>query len=318
MNQYRFDPDSLQYEKVEKDLRSRLMKVLTGISSLVLGVLIIVLYSVLFDTPRERELRQENEALHEDYLYLSRKYAQIDTVLRELKDIDKNIYRTIFGTEPLLDSFNYGPGMEDYLSLINTNNEKIITHTRKGLDNALGSARLNKSEYNFLLGNINGKEELLQSLPGIQPVKNPDLTLLASGYGNRLHPFYKIVKFHYGIDFTVSTGTEVFATGDGTVIETRRSGRGQGNTLIIDHGYGYQTLYAHLDRFEVRNGNQVKRGDLIARVGNSGLSVAPHLHYEVLLNGRQVNPINYFFLELSPDQYYRLIDISLKSGQSFD
>jgi murein DD-endopeptidase MepM/ murein hydrolase activator NlpD len=162
------------------------------------------------------------------------------------------------------------------------------------------------------------RAEMLPAIPAIQPIDNQDLTLVASGFGFRIHPIYKISKMHTGIDFSAPVGTPIYATGDGVVESVTRSGRGLGNRILIDHGFGYKTLYACMDEISVRQGRRVKRGEKIGTVGDSGLSVAPHLHYEVRLNGEQVNPINYFFLELSPRDYDRLILISKMSGQSFD
>jgi murein DD-endopeptidase MepM/ murein hydrolase activator NlpD len=162
------------------------------------------------------------------------------------------------------------------------------------------------------------KADILRALPAIQPIRNQDLTRTASGYGYRIHPIYKIKKMHPGIDFTAPTGTEVFATGDATVEVVEMSKRGNGNTIVLNHGSGYKSLYLHLDAFKVKVGQKVNRGDVIAWVGNTGLSVAPHLHYEVELDGNPVNPVNYFFLELSPESYDKMILISIKSGQSFD
>jgi murein DD-endopeptidase MepM/ murein hydrolase activator NlpD len=162
------------------------------------------------------------------------------------------------------------------------------------------------------------KEKMLSSIPAIQPISNKDLERTASGWGYRIHPIYKIKKFHYGIDFTAPIGTDIYSTGDGIVEQTESSQRGYGNSIIIDHGFGMKTLYAHLDRFNVRKGQKVKRGDIIGFVGNSGLSTAPHLHYEVLRNNEKVNPINYFFNDLTADEYDRMIELSMLPGQSFD
>jgi murein DD-endopeptidase MepM/ murein hydrolase activator NlpD len=162
------------------------------------------------------------------------------------------------------------------------------------------------------------RTEMLPHIPAIQPIENRDLTLVASGFGYRIHPIYKIRKMHTGIDFSAPVGTPVYATADGVVETSARSGRGLGNRIVIDHGFGYKTLYAYMDELRVRRGTRVRRGDVIGTVGDTGLSVAPHLHYEVHLHGEPVNPINYFFLELTPLEYDRLILTSLKSGQSFD
>ena len=163
------------------------------------------------------------------------------------------------------------------------------------------------------------KEEMLRSIPAIMPISNKDLTRTASGWGYRIHPIYKIRRFHYGMDFTAPTGTEVYSTGDGTIASIKSSMRGLGNNIIIDHGFGYQTVYAHLNSFNnLRVGQKVKRGDVIGFVGSTGLSTAPHLHYEVHLNGKRVDPANYYFNDLSPEEYERMIELAMRSGQSFD
>lgn len=319
MGRYVFDPDNLRYEQIDKDLKSKFLRIFVWVgSSLVVGLFIIVIYSFLFDTPRERELRQENTALLEDYKYLSQKYSRIDTVLKEVQNIDEDIYRTIFETEPVKDSAANNPGFNNYLKLITLTNQDIVIDTKSGLDNVFSGVRLSEGEYMFLQQSVSARSEKLKSIPAIQPIKNQDLSRMASGYGNRLHPFYKIVKHHEGMDFTAPAGTEVFATGDGTVEELDKTRRGRGNTIIIDHGNGYRTVYSHLDEFKVRKGQKVTRGDIIGTVGNTGLSVAPHLHYEVRLNEKTVNPVNYFFLELSPEEYNKMIELSINSGQSFD
>jgi murein DD-endopeptidase MepM/ murein hydrolase activator NlpD len=172
--------------------------------------------------------------------------------------------------------------------------------------------------YDELVKMALSKEKMLASIPAIQPISNKDLTRTASGWGYRIHPIYKIRKFHYGIDFTAPTGTDVYATGDGTVEKIEQSQRGYGNCVIIDHGYGMKTIYAHLHGFKVRQGQKVKRGDVIAFVGNTGLSTSPHLHYEVLRNNEKINPINYFFNDLTAEEYDRMIEISMSMGQTFD
>jgi murein DD-endopeptidase MepM/ murein hydrolase activator NlpD len=162
------------------------------------------------------------------------------------------------------------------------------------------------------------KEDMLKSIPAIMPISNRDLTRTASGYGFRMHPIYKIVMFHSGMDFTAPLGTDIYATGDGTISVVQSSQRGLGNHIEIDHGFGYTSVYAHLNNFNVKKGQKVKRGDIIGYVGNTGTSVANHLHYEIKLNGNHVNPVNYYFEDLNPDEYERMIEISSEAGQSFD
>ena len=243
---------------------------------------------------------------------------RIDTVLNELQNIDQNIYRTIFETEPIKASDDLLSGFENYYNLLNRESKAIVKETKKSLDNIFQGVKLTEAEYYYLKENTNDKATVLSNIPAIQPIHNPDLSRLASGYGNKMHPIYKIVRFHEGIDFTAPTGTEVIAAGNGIVRELERTKRGRGNSIIIDHGGGYESVYCHLDGFKVKQGQLVKRGDIIGLVGSTGLSVAPHLHYEVRLKGKTVNPVNYFFLELDPKNYNKMIELSINSGQSFD
>ena len=172
--------------------------------------------------------------------------------------------------------------------------------------------------YDELIDLATNKEKMVASIPAIQPISNKDLTRTASGWGYRIHPIYKIRKFHYGMDFTAPTGTEIYSTGDGTIELVKSSRRGYGNKIVVNHGFGYKTLYAHLSGFNVRVGQKVKRGDVIGYVGNTGLSTAPHVHYEVHLNNKKVNPINYYFNDLTANEYDKMIELSTTFGKSFD
>ncbi len=318
-HKYVYDPGKLHYAPVENNLKHKFIRVLVYlISSIFLALAAIVLFSLVFDTPRERELRQENEALLQDYEILSRKYDRVDTVLHELREIDENIYRTIFETEPVNELSGNGAMAENSDVLLQQTNRLIVAKTANALNEAMHRITSESVEYQHLLSYAGNRSEMLSCIPAIQPIKDPDLTRLASGFGYRMHPIYKIEKMHEGIDFTAPTGTEVYASGDGVVADLDRTARGHGNTVIIDHGYGYRSIYSHLEKFNVRRGKHVKRGDIIGWVGNTGLSVAPHLHYEVHMKDKAVNPVNYFFLDLRPESYNRLIELSVKSGQSFD
>ncbi|HYW96691.1 MAG TPA: M23 family metallopeptidase [Bacteroidales bacterium] len=317
-NKYIFDPQRLHYEQLDNNLKNKTLRIVVYVmASMFIALAFVVLYSLLFDTPREREVRQENVALTQDYMILKQKYERVDTVLKELKDIDENIYRTIFETEPL-GGHTTDAGTRDFSYLLELSTQSIVDSTAMELNGTMHVINRQSIEYQNLISNAGHRKSMLSSIPGIQPLENRDLTRLASGYGYRMHPIYKIEKFHEGIDFTAPTGTEVFATGNGKVADIDRTGRGHGNAVVIDHGYGYKTSYSHLDEIKVRYGQKVTRGDVIGLVGNTGLSVAPHLHYEVLLNDKAVNPVNYFFLDLDPEAYNRMIELSVKSGQSFD
>jgi len=317
-SQFKFNPEDLNYDKLDDSTRARIWRIVIYVAAIVVvAVLLNVIYSLFFDTPRERQIRRENELLLEQYEGLSERKQVVDTVMQEVKRIDNDIYRVIFDTEPV------GPGAGadvamTYKKLLKTSDEKIVTITATRLDSLISRDQQSASSYDVLMIKGSNRAEILPVIPAIQPIENRDLTLIASGFGYRIHPIYKISKMHTGIDFSAPVGTPIYATGDGVVETVTRSGRGLGNRILIDHGFGYKTLYACMDEISVRRGRRVKRGEKIGTVGDSGLSVAPHLHYEVRFHGEHVNPINYFFLELSPRDYDRLILISKMSGQSFD
>jgi murein DD-endopeptidase MepM/ murein hydrolase activator NlpD len=204
-----------------------------------------------------------------------------------------------------------------YEMLEGYDNAEIVVNSTQRLDKLTKEVYVQSKSYDEIIEMAKRREEQLSCLPAIQPISNKDLTRTASGWGYRIHPIYKIRKFHYGMDFTAPTGTEVYATADGTVEIVDQSRRGYGNKIVIDHGFGYKTLYGHLNGFNVRKGQKVKRGDVIGFVGSTGLSTAPHLHYEVHLNGNKVNPISYYFNDLTPEEWDRMIQLSMKAG-SFD
>ncbi|MCK4751238.1 MAG: M23 family metallopeptidase, partial [Bacteroidales bacterium] len=313
-----FNPEDLNYNKLDDSLGARVWRIVIYVAAiLVMAILLNVVYSLFFDTPRERQIRRENEMLQEQYNALSERKSQVDTVMQEIQRIDRDIYRVIFETEPVEPEMFPGSGLT-YQNLLRTSSEAIVDYTARKSDSMVLHNEQTAALYDVLMIKGENRAEVLPAIPAIQPIENRDLTLIASGYGYRIHPIYKIMKMHEGIDFSAPVGTLVMATADGVVENVTRSGRGLGNRILIDHGYGYKTLYACMEELGVRRGLHVKRGEVIGTVGESGLSVAPHLHYEVHLNGEPVNPINFFFLELSPRDYDRLILISMMSGQSFD
>ena len=317
-SQFKFNPEDLNYNKLDNSLGARIWRiVIYVVAVIVIAVLLNVVYSLFFDTPRERHIRRENEVLLEQYERLSERKLEVDTVMQEVERIDRDIYRVIFETEPVERGEQQASGMT-YQTLLHTRDKDIVHHSARKLDSLIMLQKDMRPGYDMLMIKGENRSALLPAIPAIQPIENHDLTLIASGFGYRIHPIYKIPKMHQGIDFSAPVGTPVYATGEGVVSAVVRSERGLGNQIIIDHGKGYTTLYACMDEMLVRRGEQVKRGDQIGTVGDSGLSVAPHLHYEVRLNGEPMNPINYFFLELSPADYHRLILISKMSGQSFD
>jgi len=318
---YKFNPDSLRYYKVESSFKQKALKGLAYLFAFVVNASIgYLLYSVAFDSPKEKGLKREISEMNLNIELFNKQLNSIESVLNDMQQRDDNIYRTIFEAEPLNYSVReagFG-GSNRYKNLEKLENSKMVINTANRLDIITRKAVIQSKSYDDLTKMAISKEKMLASIPAIQPIANKDLQRTASGWGYRIHPIYKIKKFHYGIDFTAPTGTEIYVTGDGTIEQIESSHRGYGNSIIVDHGFGTKTIYGHLERFNVKQGQKVKRGDIIGFVGNSGLSTAPHLHYEVLRSGEQVNPIYYFFNDLTADEYDRMIELSLRPGQSFD
>jgi murein DD-endopeptidase MepM/ murein hydrolase activator NlpD len=318
---YKYNPESLKYDKISTSFGTKTLIFLSYFSVILMtAVLLNVIYSSIFDTPKEKKLIRENSQLLFQYEILNNKIVNLENVLSDIEKRDDNIYRTIFNAEPIPKSIRdagFG-GVNKYEYLEGYDYSHIVIETAKRLDQLTKAVYVQSTSFDEVIELAKNREDQLASIPAIQPISNRDLTRTASGWGYRIHPIYKIRRFHYGMDFTAPTGTEVYATGDGEVILVEYSRRGYGNQIIIDHGYGYKTLYAHMSGFNVKLGQQVKRGDVIGFVGSTGLSTAPHLHYEVHLNNKKVNPINYYFNDLTPEEYDRMIELSMRSGQSFD
>jgi murein DD-endopeptidase MepM/ murein hydrolase activator NlpD len=318
---YKFNPDSLSYIKVQSSVKQKTLKGLAFLFAFMVNAFIgYMLYSVAFDSPKEKGLKRQISEMNLNIELFNKQLDNIESVLKDMQKRDDNIYRTIFEADPLNYSVReagFG-GTNRYKDLEKLENSKMVISTAKRLDIITRKVVIQSKSYDDLYKMAVNKEKMLASIPSIQPISNKNLERTASGWGYRIHPIYKIKKFHYGIDFTASTGTEIYATGDGVVEQLESSHRGYGNSLVINHGYGIKTLYGHMDHFNVRQGQKVKRGEVIGFVGNTGLSTAPHLHYEVMRNGEKVNPINYFFNDLTADEYDHMIEISMRPGQSFD
>jgi len=275
---------------------------------------------MFFDTPKEKGLIRENQQLITQYEILNNKFGLVEKTLEDLQKRDDNIYRVIFEAEPIpLEMRSAGVGGANrYRDLEGFDNSDLVVETTRRLDKISKQLYIQSKSYDNVIEMAKNKEEMVASIPAIMPISNNDLTRTASGWGWRIHPIYKIRKFHYGMDFTAPTGTEIYVTGDGVVERVETSLRGYGKNIVIDHGFGYKTLYAHLSGFNVRKGQKVKRGDVIGFVGSTGTSTAPHLHYEVYKNNQKVNPVHYYFNDLTPEEYDKMIFISSNSGQSFD
>jgi len=318
---YKFNHETLSFDKIRlgiKELAIKLFAYFAG--SVFLAVIYALFFSAIFDSPKEKALKREIEELNLQYEIMNKEMGNVEKVLSNLQETDDNLYRTIFEAEPVPSTYRTGGigGVNRYEELDGYNNSELIIETSKRLEKIRKKVYMQSKSFDELIILAKEKETMLRCIPAIQPVSNSDLKRTASGYGIRIHPIYKIPKFHNGMDFTAPTGTEVYATGDGVISTTKSLLSSFGSHVIIDHGFGYQTLYAHLNSFNVKPGQKVKRGDVIGSIGNTGLSTAPHLHYEVMVSGHNVNPALYYFNDLSPDEYDRMIEISTKSGQTFD
>lgn len=318
---YKFNPESLEYYRVESSLRQKALKGLGYFFVFLVNASIgYGLYTVVFDSPKEKGLKRQISEMNLNIELFNKQLDNIESVLSDMQQRDDNIYRTIFEAEPLNYSVReagFG-GSNRYKNLEKLEDAKMVVQTARRLDIITRKVVIQSKSYDDLVKMAVSKEKMLAAIPAIQPIANKDLKRTASGWGYRIHPIYKIRKFHYGIDFTAPTGTEIYVTGDGVVEKTESSKRGYGNSIIVNHGFGIKTVYGHMNGFSVKQGQKVKRGDVIGFVGNTGLSTAPHLHYEVLRSGEKVNPVNYFFNDLTADEYDRMIELSMRPGQSFD
>lgn len=318
---YHFDPYTLTYRQYRPNLGEKILRAFGIFSlSLLMSLGIYITMSYYFDSPEEARLKQEVEEYRRKFEAMQDQLNRMEKTVHSLERRDQQIYRSIFEAEPLspaVRNAGYG-GVERTADLKGFEYEGLVKRTRSQLKSLSKELYVLSESYDEITKLASKKQELLSAIPSIQPIKNKELTRIASGYGNRIHPIYKTVQFHEGVDFTTAIGAPVYATGKGKVIRKNYSKRGYGNQLMIDHGYGYKTRYAHLAEFKVKAGETVQRGELIGTIGNSGLSTGPHLHYEIRKNGKPVNPINYFHNELSPQEYQKVVKLANQANQSLD
>lgn len=318
---FQFDKRTLTYRKVEFGTKQVLARVFGYVAAAsVFAVVVVVLFTTFFDSPKEKQLKREIAAIELQYSVLGKRMARVDQVLAELQEKDDDIYRVIFEAEPIPSSVRaagFG-GVNRYRELEQLENSEIVVGTTQRLDELTKQLVVQSRSFDEVIALAKNKEAMLASIPAIQPVSNEKLTRVASGFNYRIHPIYKVRHFHTGIDFSAPRGTEIYATGDGVVKAVTKKKGGYGYHIVIDHGYEYKTLYAHMSRFKVRAGEKVKRGDVIGYVGSTGTSTAPHLHYEVIKNGEKINPMNFFFNDLTPEEYEKVLELSSQSNQSFD
>lgn len=318
---YKFDPKTLTYQKTERTFKDLLKKAFSYlfIGLFLAGLIIFSAYNI-WESPKEKILQRENKRIAHQYEILNKKLNFLEEIVDDMRKRDDDIYRVIFEAEPIADNIRtqgYG-GVNLYKDLEDMQNSEIVVNSAKKIDLLSRKLYVQSKSYDEVFALAKNKTEMLASIPAIQPISNKDLRRLASGFGYRTHPIYKTKHLHTGIDFSAPTGTEIYATGDGRVVAADKNARGYGNHVVIDHGYGYKTLYAHMARIQARKGQKVKRGDVIGYVGSTGTSTAPHLHYEVIKNGKKINPINFFFNDLTPEEYDEIIELSSQPNQSFD
>lgn len=320
-SKYQFNKKSLQFEKVPITLKTRLLRLLSIIAAgSVFATVVIFLAYNFIDSPKEKMQKREIEKLQMVIQEFDEKFGQVEAVVADMADRDDNIYRVILEAEPVPTAYRkagYG-GSDRYSRFEGYKSSEVLISAAKKLDKITSQLVVQSKSFDEVYSMAQNKQEMLACIPAIQPVSNTDLKRLSSYYGYRTDPIYKVRKFHSGLDFSAPTGTEVYATGNGIVKEVKSSRRGYGNQIVIDHGYGYETMFAHLYKFEVKKGQRVTRGQLIGQVGNTGKSTAPHLHYEIHKNGKTINPIYFFYNDLTPEEYEQVLEMSDSPSQSFD
>lgn len=318
---YYYNTNTLRYEKLETPLRVKLLRIFGFVAAaFVTAALISYVAFQFIGSPQEKILASQNRALKDKYEELEDHLTSVQTQMQELEKRDNNVYRAIFEANPIPDSARAKAlEIEKEIATVARmkDNELVnsIVATLNLLKSRIAAQRTSYSEIDKLVEN---KEKLLSHTPAIQPVSNKDLTRVASGFGYRIDPIYKTTKMHAGIDFTAPQGTPIYATADGVVTIAGNSGNGYGNHVVINHGYGYETLYGHMVRVKSRSGQAVKRGEVIGWVGSTGKSTGPHLHYEVHKGGSKIDPIYFFYNDLTPEQFDQLLKKAAASNQSFD
>jgi len=320
---YYYDPDTLSYRKIEpKKSRKYRNIAFFFLGSLLFGFLglVFLLNTNLINTPHELSLQREVKNYELQFELLNRKMGQIEQVLTNIEDRDNNIYRLYFEANPIPEEqrkAGFG-GINRYKSLEGYNNSDMIIATTKRLDIIQKQMVIQSKSLDEITKLAEEKEKLLAAIPAIQPIKNEDMTRMASGYGWRSDPFTKARKMHWGMDFTSPKGTPIYATGDGKVIRADNNASGYGKHIRIDHSYGYMSLYGHLSQYNVKSGQKVQRGDLIGFVGSTGRSEAPHLHYEVWKDDQRINPINFYYGSLSAEEFEEMLKYASQENQSLD
>ena len=318
---YYYDTETCRYERIKKGKWDVFLNLLGFLCvSFILAISIVMVSNLYFDSPKEAMLKKENEELRLYYEMMEKDVSRLNEMLAVLQDRDDNIYRIIFEAEPIPSTIRQAGvgGTERYKELLEKGlkRESLILSNLQKIDQLKKQMYIQTKSYDDIMRMANDKEKMWACIPAIQPISNKELNRMASGFGMRMHPIYKVRKMHAGCDFSAPRGTPIYATGDGEVSLVRSQYSGYGKEIEIDHGYGYITKYAHLDRFNVKKGQKVKRGEIIGYVGNTGSSTAPHLHYEIIKDRKKVNPMNFFFQDLNADEYEKLLELASRENQS--
>lgn len=320
---YKYNPETLQYEKIKFSLKRTLIKLIPyTISSVIFGALIMFLYIVVFESPEEKVLRNENKYLKENFEKMNQRLTEADILLEDIAERDNYIYRTTYQQDSIPFTIrNSGVGGSNrYKHLEGYESTEIVKDVAKKLDKVENKLNIQSLSYNDLINEIKERKELYKALPILQPIHVNELARIGSFFGYRPHPILGVVHMHKGLDLVAPQGTPVYASGDGVIVDIERNntGSGYGNSIIVDHGVnGLSSRYAHLYTINVKKGQKVKRGEQIGTVGSTGLSTAPHLHYEILINGAAVNPLRYM-LAPSPDEYEQILKLAEYPGVTFD
>ena len=318
---YYYNTSTLRYEKLEVPLRVKLLRVFGFLAAALVSAALISFFAFRFiGSPREKILAMQKEQLEDQYAAMEDKVASLDQQMRELEKRDNNVYRSIFEANPIPDSARQKQieNQQEFVKVEGMGNTELLSSINSIMNNLGNRIKVQLASYNEIDGLIKNKEALLSHTPAIQPVSNKELSRIASGFGQRVDPVYKTVKMHAGLDFAAPQGTPIYSTADGTVAIAGNMGNGYGNYVVIRHGYGYETLYGHMVRVKARVGQPVKRGEVIGWVGSTGKSTGPHCHYEVHKNNNKIDPVYFFYNDLSPEQFDRLLKQAAASNQSFD
>lgn len=320
---YYYDSENLAYRKIKTKKATKFgYAALFILASALFGILsfVILLNTPFFETPKDRLQTREIENFKLRYAILNKKMDEIDAVLENIEDRDNNLYRVYFNTSPIPEEqrkAGFG-GVNRYKELEGYDNSELVINTSKRVDVISKELVIQSKSLDEILKLAKEKSKLLSAIPAIQPIRNENLRAMASGFGYRSDPFTKVRKFHAGMDFSAKSGTPIFATGDGVVDRADNTASGYGNHIVIGHGFGYKTLYAHLSEYNVQVGQRIKRGDIIGYVGSTGRSEAPHLHYEVHKNDEVVNPLNFYYGNISAAEYVVISKLANQENQSLD